>query len=312
MTGLYIRTIGDYEKSEFTLNNSNIEVLTVQQGSTNFDWDNDNGTKRIIASESLKFNIKCKENCTIHLNDEGGTYILNNNLVNKVYSYTHDLVKGKSVNKIYIYRESSGGTVDMQKIDTILLDHPKDSKKVKIICPSVKRIENIYYRDGVYVDLTQMGYEDLKYVDTFSYENNTVWDLDRLIGKHFDNFGANVKTYIYKNKSNYEDEDNDNIISYIGNKIYTKHLKDEYLGPLDLVITEDTSYWRSGEKHLWSYTSYNYKYINHIYLTREAYDYYFTENPNGQVYGQFITRSGYNTTYEDDLDNPYIRCIDDL
>ena len=312
---LTIRTIGDYKTSEFTLNNSNIELLTVQQGSTNVDWDDDIATKYIIASKSLKFNIKCKENCTIYLKDEGGTYILNNNLVKKLESYTHDLVKGKSVNTIDIYRESSGGTVDMQKIDTILLEaeySPKKSRRVKIICPSVKRIENVHYRGGVYVDLTQMGYEDLEYVNTYAPhdEYNTVWDLDRLIGEHFDNFSANVKAYIHKNKSNYEDEDDNSIIQYIGCKIYTKHAEDYYFGPLDLVVTEATSYpWTNS---VWSYTSSDYKYINHIYLTREAYDDYFTKNPNGQTYGKFITRSGYNTTYEDDLDNPHIRCIDDL
>ena len=156
-----------------------------------------------------------------------------------------------------------------------------------------------------------MGYEDLEYVNTYAPhdEYNTVWDLDRLIGEHFDNFSANVKAYIHKNKSNYEDEDDNSIISYIGCKIYTKYVKDYYFGPLDLVVTEATSYsWIK----VWSYTSSDYKYINHIYLTREAYDDYFTKNPNGQIYGQFIRRSGYNITYEDDLDNPYIRCIDDL
>ena len=296
---LKIGSIGDYETSEFTLDNSNIELLTVLKDSK-------------IASSSLKFNIKCKEDCTINLYNNGGTYILNNNLVNTVRSYTHDLVKGNSVTTMYIYKESSGGTVDMQKIDTILLNHPNDSKKVKIICPSVKRIENMYYRDGVYVDLTQMGYEDLEYVDTYSYDKyNTVWDLDRLIGKHFDNFSANVNAYIHKNKSNYKDEDDNSIIQYIGCKIYTKHARDYYFGPLDLVVTEATSYpWTK----VWSYTSYtnDYKYINHVYLTREAYDNYFTENPNGQKYGQFIKHYSYGTIYEDDLDNPYIRCIDDL
>ena len=324
---LTIRTIGDYKTSEFTLNNSNIEVLTVQKGSTNVDWDNDIGTKRIIASESLKFNIKCKENCTIYLNDTGGTYILNNNLVKTLHSCTHDLVKGKFVNTMYIDEDlydttadNYNRTVDMQKIDTILLEAGYSSRKlriVKIICPSVKRIENMHYRDGVYVDLTQMGYEDLEYVDIFqSDDNSSIWDLDRLIGKHFDTFSANVKAYIHKNKSNYKDEDNDSIMPYIGSKIYTKHLIDNYFGPLDLVITEDTRYSRWGEKYLWSYighkNNYIYKYINHIYLTREAYNYYFTENPNGQLYGQFIINSGYNTIYKDDLDNPHIRCIDDL
>lgn len=316
---LRIRTIGDYEESAFTLNNPNIEKLIIEKGKTLTDWEN-GGYKDITPKKTLQFNIKCKENCTIEINENGGTYILNNDVVENVYNHNKDLVIGNTVNNLYIKTDSYNSTIEMQKIENIYVDHGLSSNRVTIICPSVKTIRSIDNGDIVYLNLISMGYEDLEYVDTFNnqtntsgVDQNTVWDLDRLIGKQFDTFGAAIYKYIYEGKTDYNSSDNNNILNYIGKKIYTKHLKRNYFGPLDLVITEDTTF--VGGYYLsdmWTYEDSSYKYISHIYITREAYDKYFSDTSNKQRYGQRKIDKGYYYTYEDDLSNPYIRCIDDL
>ena len=325
---LRIRTIGDYEESTFTLNNPNIEKLTIETGRTLTDWENGNSYsyKNIIPKKTLQFNITCKENCTIEINENGGTYILNNDVVENVYNSSKDSVIGNTVNNLYIDTYSYNSTIEMQKIENIYLNYAIYSNRVTIICPSVKTIRPTHGNsdDIVYLNLISMGYEDLEYVDTFCYwynsftyesgvHKNTVWDLDRLIGKQFDTFGAAIYKYIYEGKTDYESSDDKNILNYIGKKIYTKHLKRNYFGPLDLIITEDTTFAGGWDlHHMWTYEDSSYKYISHIYITREAYDKYFSNTSNKQVYGQRKVYNNHSYTYEDDLSNPYIRCIDDL